>query len=199
MEKLVLSDRFADALSFAADLHRGQTRKGVPTPYISHLLSVCALALEYGADEDTAIAALLHDAVEDQGGASTADIIALRFGREVLALVLACTDAIPPSGLPKAPWRERKSAFISRLAHVPDEAALIIVCDKVHNLRCLIADLDREGIETLDRFAEPADLPWYYRSIAKVMQARSAAGPVAELVERATDFGTRVRDAGTSR
>lgn len=190
----MLSDRFADALAFTAELHRRQVRKGTEIPYVSHLLAVASLALEHGADEDTAIAALLHDAIEDCG-AEVAPTIALRFGTRVLELVHACSDAAPVGGQPKAEWRGRKEAYVANVAVCPDEACLIIACDKLHNLRCLIRDLDSVGIETLDRFQAPADLPWYFGAVAGALSARAAPGPVEELAVQSAVFAQRVRES----
>lgn len=190
----MLSDRFADALVFAADLHQRQVRKGTEVPYISHLLAVTSLALEHGADEDTAIAALLHDAIEDCG-ADVGPQIALRFGPRVFQLVDACSDAAPAPGQPKPEWRARKEAYVANVSACPDEACLIIACDKLHNLRCLMRDIDRDGIETLDRFQAPADLPWYFDAVATALSARSAPGPVEELSAQSAVFARQVKGA----
>jgi (p)ppGpp synthase/HD superfamily hydrolase len=177
----MLTSRFACALRFAERLHRRQTRKGSAVPYVAHLFSVCALVLEHGGDEDAAIAALLHDAVEDQGGAATARKITDRFGPEVAEIVLACTDALPELGAPKPPWRARKAAFIERMREAPPEVALVVTCDKLHNLRCILDDLDREGPATLLRFNTPAGLPWYYASLAAALEPHRQAAPVDRL------------------
>jgi GTP pyrophosphokinase len=140
----MLSDRFADALAFAAELHQSQVRKGTRIPYISHLLAVTSLALEYGADEDTAIAALLHDAIEDCG-AEVAPTIALRFGTRVLEFVHACSDAAPALGQSKPEWRGRKEAYVANVSVCAPQACLIIACDKLHNLRCLVRPISGAG------------------------------------------------------
>lgn len=190
----MLGDRFADALAFTAELHQRQVRKGTEIPYISHLLAVAALALEYEASEDTAIAALLHDAVEDCG-AEVGGTIALRFGERVLELVLACSDVVASSATPKPEWRVRKQAYIDRLSDVSDDACLIIACDKLHNLRCLLNDIEHAGIETLDRFRAPADLPWYYNAVADELAKRDARGPIRELQKLSAEFQAQVRRA----
>src|SRR3954470_10900241 len=102
---MILTERFDDALVFARRLHAAQVRKGTAIPYVSHLLGVCSLVLEFGGGEDEAIAALLHDAVEDQGGAAMRAEIIARFGEAVAAIVDGCTDA---ETIPKPPWKERK-------------------------------------------------------------------------------------------
>jgi (p)ppGpp synthase/HD superfamily hydrolase len=184
----MLSDRFADALALAAELHQRQVRKGTDIPYISHLLAVASLALEHGADEDTAIAALLHDAIEDCG-VEVGPRIALRFGSRVLHLVRACSDVELPRGQAKPEWRARKQAYIAKISHVPDEARLIIACDKLHNLRSLLRDLYRDGEETLDRFCAPADLPWYYAAVAGELERCGGPGPTEELAAVSAEFG----------
>ena len=102
-----LTTRFSDALAYACQLHAAQVRKGSGVPYVAHLLAVASLALEHGADEDQAIAAVLHDAVEDQGGAPVLAEIARRFGASVAAIVDGCSDT---DLVPKPPWRSAKSS-----------------------------------------------------------------------------------------
>jgi (p)ppGpp synthase/HD superfamily hydrolase len=184
----MLTSRFARALTWAERLHRGQTRKGVPIPYIAHLISVSALVLEHGGDEDAAIAALLHDAVEDQGGLPTARRIARAFGPRVAQIVLGCTDAAPEPGQPMPPWRIRKLAFIERLRDASPEVALVVACDKLHNLRCLLADLEREGPATLTRFRRPASLPWYFTSLCAALAPFRRTAPVDQLKALADRF-----------
>ena len=129
--------RFAAALLLAKMLHDNQVRKATGCPYISHLLGVASLAIENGADEDTAIAALLHDAVEDQGGASTRERIRDRFGDRVVAIIDGCTDTDVE---PKPPWKDRKLAHIAHAATVDSATALVIACDKLHNMRSIVAE-----------------------------------------------------------
>src|ERR1700748_77052 len=121
----MLSERFADALTYAEGLHRSQLRKGTHIPYVAHLLAVTATVLEWTDDEDTAIAALLHDAVEDQGGEATANEIRNRYGDHVADLVLACTDSHASEVGDKAPWEERKRAHLAALHSASAEVALI--------------------------------------------------------------------------
>ena len=110
---MVLSPRFEQALQYACWLHSGQLRKGTMVPYVAHRLSVAGLALEYGADEDEAIAALLHDVVEDAGGKARAADLRQRFGDRVADIVQGCTDT---DLHPKPPWQARKEAYIAGLA-----------------------------------------------------------------------------------
>jgi len=191
----MLTDRFSDALTYAAKLHRGQTRKGADVPYVSHLMAVSAMVLEHGGSEDAAIAALLHDAVEDQGGLETAREIAVLFGSHVAHLVMACTDAAPADGAPKPPWLQRKMAFIEHLPTLEPEAALIISCDKLHNLRALVNDVRREGPSTLRRFNHPEGLTWYFTALAEALQPFAAIAPVAELRTLALSFVALVHNA----
>ncbi len=141
---VIVTERFDAAYLFASDLHRDQCRKGAGSPYIAHLLQVAGLVLEAGADEDTAIAALLHDAVEDQGGAATRDAIAARFGERVARVVDGCSDS---AGSPKPPWPARKQAHIDRIPAESPEVRLVVTADKLHNTRSITADYRRLGEE----------------------------------------------------
>jgi (p)ppGpp synthase/HD superfamily hydrolase len=158
-----LTGRFDEALKVASDLHRHQARKGGDIPYISHLLAVCATVLEHGGDEDEAIAALLHDGPEDQGGQVTLDMIGERFGPRVVAIVAECSDTFEH---PKPPWRGRKEAY---LAHLKTEASpsafLVAAADKLHNLTTTVADLRATGELLWARFNSTADQQvWHNRS-----------------------------------
>ena len=137
-----LSPRFEEALLFAVRLHADQVRKESGIPYSAHLLSVAALVLEYGGDEDMAIAALLHDAIEDQGGAPTREAIRARFGDRVTAIVDGCTDA---EIQPKPPWQARKEAYLAHLPTAPAEVRLVSAADKLHNARSVLADYRQVG------------------------------------------------------
>jgi (p)ppGpp synthase/HD superfamily hydrolase len=163
------SERFVEALLAAARMHRAQDRKGTGgVPYISHLLGTCAIALEYGANEDQAIAALLHDAIEDIEPTDEARAAVASFGAEVLRIVEACTDA---DTHPKPPWRVRKLAYMARLEHEDRAVLLVSASDKLHNARAIVGDLHRHGSALWDRFNADSDQPWYYRSL--VMAFRS--------------------------
>src|SRR5947199_8691848 len=134
---MVLTTRFEEALIYATRLHASQSRKGSTTPYIAHLLAVTALVLENGGNEDEAIAALLHDAIEDQGGASTREEIRRHFGDAVVAIVDGCTDT---EVMPKPPWRGRKEAYIAHIRHASPSVRLVSAADKLHNARTILAD-----------------------------------------------------------
>lgn len=173
------SSRFEQALIYAYRLHGGQTRKGGDTPYMSHLMAVCGLVMEHGGTEDQCIAALLHDAVEDQGGRVTADEIELRFGGSVRCIVDGCSDS---EVTPKPPWRNRKEAYLSHLREAPEEVRLVSCCDKIHNARTLVCDLRLRGPQMWNRFnASPAETVWYFRSIVATL--REAGGPFALAAE----------------
>ena len=159
-----LGERFVRAFEFAARAHATQTRKGKDLPYISHLMSVASLVLEAGGDEDMAIAALLHDAVEDQGGQPTLREIERRFGKRVAQIVWDCTDA---DTIPKPPWRERKEQYLGHLPSVSAESRVVAAADKVHNAREILADYREEGENVWRRFSGGrAGTLWYYRAIA---------------------------------
>ncbi len=177
-----LSVRFERALAYAAKLHAKQVRKGSRVPYVAHLLAVASLALEHGASEDEAIAALLHDAVEDQGGLKTLATIERRFGPAVAAIVLACSDTVVT---PKPPWRLRKEAYLAHLQRAPASVRLVSAADKVHNARSTVADLRRLGPRVWTRFhAGPAEQLWYYRSLVAIFDERGPK-PLAEELSRA--------------
>ena len=177
----LLTSRFQDALTYASRIHAAQVRKGTRIPYLSHLLGVASLVLEAGGDEDQAIAALLHDALEDQPrGGKTAKEIHRKFGSRVLEIVVACTDAMTH---PKRPWIERKREYVARArTHSPD-ARLVSLADKLHNTRAILADHRRIGDKVWDRFAANRDeVLWYYRSLADVYsETGDGAGLLGEL------------------
>lgn len=177
----MLTERFSEALVLAEGLHRRQTRKGNAIPYVAHLMAVAATVLEWGGDEDTAIAALLHDAVEDQGGDDTADLIRARFGDRVADLVLHCTDSTTADPAAKRPWLERKTAYLDRLSQADAAAALITAADKLHNITAIVRDVAAQGPQTLRRFAEPERIVWYYRAVVEALEVHARAVPLAEL------------------
>lgn len=163
MEQPLHSPKFAEALLFATQLHARQIRKGSQVPYISHLLAVTALVLQDGGDETEAIAALLHDAVEDQGGMDTLAEIKARFGEAVAEIVLACSDT---TMIPKPPWRDRKMAYLQHLEDAPPEVLRISLADKLHNARSILRDLRIQGDAIWDKFNGGKDgTLWYYRSL----------------------------------
>jgi (p)ppGpp synthase/HD superfamily hydrolase len=170
---MMLSSRYREALDYTFDLHREQLRNGSGVPYLGHLLGVSSLALEYGADEDGAIAALLHDAVEDQGGEPTLAEIERRFGTKVSAIVAACTDSLEK---PKLRWRERKARYLTHLREASSEVQLISVCDKLYNLRTIVSDYRSAGDELFKRFSGGRDgVLWYYHALGETYTLSSPA------------------------
>lgn len=180
-----LTTKFFDALSFAGELHADQRRKGTSVPYIAHLLSVTALVIEDCGSEDEAIAAALHDAVEDAGGATTLATITQRYGAAVASIVAACSDT---DVIPKPPWRARKEAY---LAHLREEATRrevlrVSLADKLHNARAILSDYREIGDGLWSRFSTKSadDQLWYYRSLADVFLSRMP-GRLADELDRA--------------
>lgn len=158
-----LSDKYREALSYAFDLHRNQKRSGSGTPYVAHLIGVSSMALECGADEEEAVAALLHDASEDQGGETTLQEIEKRFGARVAGIVRECTDAVET---PKPPWKERKIRYLAHLVSATDSAKLVASCDKLYNLRAIVSDYRVVGKSLWKRFAGGKEgVLWYYREL----------------------------------
>lgn len=176
-----LGERFTEALGYAAELHHDQVRKGSGTPYVSHLLAAASLVLEHGGSEDQAIAALLHDALEDQSDRTSAEELAKRYGPEVTRIVVACSDATSGD---KPPWQERKERYLAHL-EATDEAVLLVSCaDKLHNARSILRDLRQDGPALWDRFtADVAGQRWYYGSLADVF-ARRLPGPLSDELRR---------------
>lgn len=163
-----LTHRFENALTYAHQLHANQRRKGNQTPYIAHLLSVTGLVLEAGGDEDTAVAALLHDAVEDQGGLDTLEEIRQRFGPRVAEIVEACSDTYVQ---PKPPWRERKEAYLQHLPEAAAEARMVSLADKLHNARSILRDITQDGELVWEKFnGGKAGTLWYYRQLVTIFQ-----------------------------
>lgn len=161
-----LSSRFGEALDYAFKLHNSQVRKGTGIPYVSHLMAVAAIVLENGGDEDQAIAALLHDAVEDQGGLPVLETIRARFGDRVAEIVDGCTDAYD---FPKPPWHERKQRYLEHLHKAGSDVTLVSLADKLHNARSILFELRYMGQGIWDRFkGGKQGTLWYYRSLVEV-------------------------------
>jgi GTP pyrophosphokinase len=182
--KVAYSERFEAALVYAAQLHRHQTRKATSAPYVTHLLAVASLVGEHTDDEDAAIAALLHDAIEDQGHASPRETIGERFGERVLLIVEACTDA---DVVPKPPWRPRKERYVARLRdpQTPTMALLVSAADKLHNARCTLADVRRMGPAAFVKFnADASNVLWYYNAVWEALDDRLPGHPLVEELGR---------------
>jgi GTP pyrophosphokinase len=181
-----LSKRFDQALEFAAELHRDQCRKGTTIPYVAHLLAVTALVLEHGGDEDEAIAALLHDAIEDQGGDATRQEIRRRFGDRVVDIVEGCTDT---DKVPKPPWRERKEKYLAHLLSASPSVRLVTAADKLHNARSLLEDYRELGESIWDRFNGGKEgTLWYLRSVVGELNAAGPTPLVRELERVVTEL-----------
>jgi (p)ppGpp synthase/HD superfamily hydrolase len=181
---MVLSSRFTEAVSYVAALHAEQRRKVSGEPYLSHLLAVAAIVMEYGGNEDEAIAALLHDAVEDQGGIATLEEIGRRFGPVVADIVESCSDA---TGSPKPPWRQRKETHLAHLREATPSVRLVVAADKLHNVHSLVREYRRRGESLWPIFHGGRDgTLWYYRAMADTLK-QAAATPIAEELDRAVE------------
>lgn len=176
----ILSARYDRALACAAQLHAAQVRKGTTVPYLAHVLAVGSTVLEHGGDEDEAIAALLHDAVEDQGGAATLVRIRVLFGERTSAIVAGCTDT---DVQPKPPWRARKEAHLTSFATADSSVLLVSLADTVHNACSILRDYHSLGEKLWSRFnAGRAEQLWYYRALVTAFESRGLhAALVAEL------------------
>lgn len=179
MENTVLSNRFERALIIANQLHYYQKRKATNAPYISHLMSVASLVVENGGDEDQAIAALLHDAAEDQGGLETLSLIRSHFGERVAGIVAGCSDTFQT---PKPPWKVRKEGYLAELQTADSAIVLVSLADKLHNARSLLALYLSIGERVWERFNGGKEgMLWYYRSLVEIFQERSDSQMVDEL------------------
>ncbi len=183
-----VTEQFVSALDYAVRLHGGQMRKGTDIPYVSHLLAVAALVMESGGDQDEAIAALLHDAVEDCGGRPVLNAIRSRFGDQVADIVDGCTDAYTE---PKPPWKARKEQYLSHLETASESILLVSNADKLHNARAILADYREIGEQLWERFnAERDETLWYYSELSSLFARRRPSrlseeleGIIAELME----------------
>lgn len=177
-----LTHKFDEAVAYAAEKHRNQTRKGGDIAYLGHLLSVAGYVIEADGTETETIAALLHDTAEDQGGEETLAEIRQKFGDTVADIVDECSDTVVT---PKPPWRERKQQYIDHLSEASDSAMLVSVADKLHNAHAILRDFRAEGAELWQRFSvTDAELHlWYYKSLLEVYAARFHNWLVDELTE----------------
>jgi hypothetical protein len=179
------SGAFERALVYAACAHAGHYRKGTAIPYVSHLLAVAALVMEAGGGEDEAIAALLHDVVEDRGGAPRLVEVRERFGDRVADIVWGCSDT---DAEPKPPWRIRKEQYIAHLEWADSSVILVSLADKVHNARAILLDFRNEGERLWGRFDKDSDQLWYYRALSNAFAAKSDSALVGELERTITDL-----------
>ena len=189
------TEKFEEALLYANRLHKEQKRKGTDTPYITHLLAVAAIVGENGGTEDEVVAALLHDAPEDQGGEERLEDIRVRFGDEVAKIVAGCSDTYEES---KPTWRPRKEAYVAHMASAPASVRLVSSADKLHNARSILADLRAVGDDLWDRFTGGKEgTLWYYRALVETYKAAGANSLVEELerVVRETETLARRSEA----
>lgn len=181
-----LSSKFEEALVYATRVHGGQLRKKTQIPYIGHLLGVTAIALEYGANETEAIAALLHDAVEDAGGPKRQREIEERFGKKVGEIVAGCTDT---DETPKPPWRERKEKYIAHLGDASASTRLVSASDKLHNASAIVHNLRVDGDEVWSRFKSGKEgALWYYRALVTAFREHGESPLVEELDRVVTEM-----------
>jgi (p)ppGpp synthase/HD superfamily hydrolase len=193
---MMLSDRFTEALIYARELHATQVRKGSGVPYIAHLLGVASIALEYGANEDEAIAALLHDAIEDQGGNTTREEIRRRFGDIVTEIVDGCTDA---DTIPKPPWRQRKEDYIAHLPTASASVRLVSAADKLYNAATILKDYRILGDSIWSRFkgGKEGSL-WYYRALVVAFRQLESTPLVDELDRVFSELENLVKNESNS-
>jgi len=175
----LLSKQFDEAFLYAHEAHRDQRRKKTERPYISHLMGVASLVLQYGGDEEQAIAALLHDVVEDCGGAPRLEEIRRNFGERVARIVDGCTDS---DQTPKPPWLGRKRGYLARVSIEPAEVLLVSAADKLYNTREILMDLREQGPSVWERFTGKREGSlWYYRALVEAFRGRAASALVGEL------------------
>jgi (p)ppGpp synthase/HD superfamily hydrolase len=183
------SPRFREALLFAAELHAEQTRKGGRVPYLSHLLAVAGIVMEQGGDEDEVIAALLHDAIEDQGGDRARQEIRRRFGERVTAIVDECSDTDVE---PKPPWRKRKEDYLAHLPHASASARLVSAADKLHNARSILSEYCQLGERVWDKFNGGRDgTLWYYRELIGAYRQAGASPLIDDLAHVVEELHAR--------
>jgi len=191
-----LTERFEEALVYSTQLHASQKRKAANIPYIAHLLGVTSLVLEDGGNEDEAIAALLHDAVEDQGGEKTLDEIRRRFGERVAMIVQGCTDSYT---LPKPPWQERKDNYIDHLRHAIPEVRRVSLADKLYNARAILKTYRQIGEITWERFnGGRVGTLWYYRTLVSIFKQTGDDFMTAELERVVSELERLVNMIGSA-
>jgi (p)ppGpp synthase/HD superfamily hydrolase len=189
-----LTRRFEEAMAYAVEIHAGQARKGGSTPYVSHPMAVCSLVLEDGGSEDEAIAALLHDAVEDGGGPPVLEEIRRRFGEEVAGIVWDCSDTDED---PKPPWLERKTRHVAHIRRAGPAARRVACADKLHNARSVLFDYHVVGEELWARFNGTREqVLWYFRSLVETFR-ETGTGPMSDELDRVvSEIEKRARSAG---
>ncbi|MBI4558933.1 MAG: HD domain-containing protein [Candidatus Hydrogenedentes bacterium] len=193
---MTFSDRIVEAFAFTHGLHQQQRRKGSEVPYLTHLMAVAALVGEYGGNESQVIGALLHDAVEDQGGQETLERIRAKFGDEVAGYVAGCSDA---DGEPKPPWEERKRRFLKSVTHAPSSVKLIVAADKLHNARSILKDFRELGDAVWQRFRGGREGSlWYYSEMVRAL-ATGWSHPILLELSEAVDALQCAANAASNR
>lgn len=179
-----LSTRFDHALLFAAQVHREQDRKKSGIPYLSHLLGVASIVLDYGGDEEMAIAALLHDAVEDHGGRPMLKVIEQIFGPRVAKIVDGCTDSYAQDPKKKEGWQRRKTRYLARIRNEDAETRFVSAADKLYNARAVLRDLRYDGDIAFARFTAPkVKTLWYYRSLVREYRSGGVTHRLKPLID----------------
>lgn len=188
-------DLLARAMAFALEAHGTQKRKGTRVPYVSHVIRVCGLVLEYGGDARQAAAGLLHDTIEDCD-VSEAELRAA-FGADVARIVRALSDVLEgDTAARKSPWLKRKRAYVAHLVSVPSRVRLVAACDKLDNLRALVDDLAADGTRSLRRFSgSPRQIRWYYESVIDALAPKIPQRLLAELRLLAAELARFVPEA----
>lgn len=190
MTQIKIGDRFIKAFSFANNLHKDQFRKGANIPYISHPMAVASLVIENGGTEEEAIAALLHDAVEDCGGPPILEKIRQQFGESVAHIVDGCSEPVTE---PEPPWKERKLAYIAHVKQANPSVRLVSCADKLHNVRSVLFDYRQQGEKLWDRFnAGKKESIWFYRTLAKELRANGERRPILDELDQAVSDLERI-------
>ena len=193
---MILTERFHRGFLHAARAHACHLRKGTEIPYVSHLMAVASLVLEHGGTEDEAIAALLHDAAEDQGGVLRLELIRAEFGESVAAIVDGCTDTYEEK---KPDWEPRKKAYLAHLPTQPASVRLVSAADKLHNARCILSDYGTEGEELWGRFTGRREgTLWYYRALVDAYR-KAGTNPLVEELARVVETIEREAAEGLKR
>lgn len=181
--------RFESALVYANQVHHGQQRKGTGIPYMAHILGVAAIAMEYGASDDEAIGALLHDAAEDGGGEARLAEIRARFGDAVADIVFGCSDSLVEHPEDKLPWRERKEQYLAHIGVASASVCLVSAADKLHNVRAIVRDFRINGDEVWQRFQGRRDgTLWYYDAVADALARRHHSALTRDLLREVEEL-----------
>lgn len=186
MRKKMWSPLFHEALLFAVDIHKDDYRKGTTIPYVTHTMNVCSLVIADGGNEEEAIAALLHDALEDHPEKIKCEDIESRFGQKVLDIVEACTDTPPGyAGGPKVLWKDRKTAYLEKIGHADPDILRVSLANKLDNARSILADYRQIGEELWKRInTGKEEQLWYYRSVVKAFREAGVTGHMIDELDR---------------